>query len=362
MVSVEGSLRHLPRLTRKALTRTLGRINLRNDLYILPALAYSVGIAAYYLLSGVALDYLPALVFLGAVCILAVLSSSKKMGRYWISIISIMLSYEALQGAVGSVAIARGISSLYPLDRSLWGFNLTGWVQSSLASPAMTTVTSIFYTLHVPLVVVTCLTVWFAKRSLFGRYVTVMVLTSYAALLTFLLVPTAPPWYSGAASNLYQLAGSSALPQGIVSFLSLVEVDKFAAFPSLHGAYAIIFSYFMIKIDRRLAFVAVPITAGIMFSTLYLGQHYLIDLIGGAVYALVPCLIAERFQFKIKGTQPKADLDVPSVTTLRARSAEMNEEQDNAKGTPRVASTNWLASPTMGDPDPMVCLDAKGSG
>src|ERR1700691_6138671 len=100
MVSVEGSLRHLPRLTRKALTRTLGRINLRNDLYILPALAYSVGIAAYYLLSGVALDYLPALVFLGAVCILAVLSSSKKMGRYWISIISIIISYEAIQGAV----------------------------------------------------------------------------------------------------------------------------------------------------------------------------------------------------------------------------------------------------------------------
>jgi membrane-associated phospholipid phosphatase len=83
----------------------------------------------------------------------------------------------------------------------------------------------------------------------------------------------------------------------LASFLSLAEVDKFAAFPSLHGAYAIIFSYFMIKIDRRLALVSVPITIGILFSTLYLGQHYLIDLIGGAAYALVPCLIAERFQF-----------------------------------------------------------------
>jgi membrane-associated phospholipid phosphatase len=73
----------------------------------------------------------------------------------------------------------------------------------------------------------------------------------------------------------------------------------------LHGAYSIIFSYFMIKIDRRLSLVSIPITLGILFSTLYLGQHYLIDLIGGATYALIPCLVAERFQIHLPGTQPK---------------------------------------------------------
>jgi membrane-associated phospholipid phosphatase len=283
----------------------IGR-SLRSDFYIFPALAYSVGITVYYLMYGAVLDYLPALAFVAAVCVMTVLSLSRKMGKYWISIISIMLSYEALQGTVGTVAVARGIFSLYPLDRVIWGFNLTGWVQTSLASPAMTTVASLFYSMHVPLVFATCLTVWFAKRALFGKYVTVMVLTSYAALVTFVLVPTSPPWYAGVATNLYQSASAGFIPQGLMSFLSLVEVDKFAAFPSLHGAYAIIFSYFMIKIDRRLAIVAVPITAGILFSTLYLGQHYLIDLIGGAVYALIPCLIAERFQIHVPGTQTKA--------------------------------------------------------
>lgn len=237
---------------------------------------------------------------------MTILSSRRKMGRYWVSIISIMVSYEALQGAVGSLAIARGISSLYPLDKSLWGFNVTGWVQTSLASPTMTMLASFFYTLHIPLVVATCLVIWYVKRPLFGKYVTVMVLTSYAALITFLVLPTSPPWYSGVASNLYQSASNSVVPQGLASLLSFAEVDKFAAFPSLHGAYAIIFSYFMIKVDRRLAFVAIPITLGIMFSTLYLGQHYLIDLIGGAVYALVPCAIAERFQFQIPGSQTQS--------------------------------------------------------
>jgi membrane-associated phospholipid phosphatase len=280
---------------------------MRENVYILPALVYSVAISVYYLMSGVALNYAPALLFLGAVVVMTGMSYYRKMGRYWISIISIMISYEALQGTVGTVAAVRGIASLYPLDRLIWGFNLTGWVQTSLESPAMTTVATMFYSLHVPLVIATCLTVWFAKRSLFGRYVTVMVLTSYAALVTFIVVPTAPPWYSGAAANLYQSASAAIFPQGITSLLSLVEADKFAAFPSLHGAYAIIFSYFMIKVDRRLAIVAVPITAGILFSTLYLGQHYLIDLIGGAAYALIPCLIAERFQLHVPGTQAKSN-------------------------------------------------------
>jgi membrane-associated phospholipid phosphatase len=87
----------------------------------------------------------------------------------------------------------------------------------------------------------------------------------------------------------------------------MIESDQFAAFPSLHGAYAVVFCYFMLKLDRRLAFLAVPVTLGVLFSTLYLGQHYAIDLIAGAVYALVPCMISERFQlFSVKADGPQS--------------------------------------------------------
>jgi membrane-associated phospholipid phosphatase len=295
--------RGLRQFCHKIATSALNGADVRSAFYIAPAIVYTIAIAFYYLMYGGVLDYLPAVAFLGAVLTITVLSYRRKMGRYWVSIISIMLSYEALQSVVGSLAVTRGITSLYPLDSLLWGFNLTGWVQSTFESPAVTAIASTFYSLHVPLIVATCLIVWYVKRPLFGKYVTVMIITTYAALMTFILMPTAPPWYAGVANNLYQTATSSALPQGLVSFMSLVEVDQFAAFPSLHGAYAIIFSYFMIKIDRRLALISLPITFGILFSTLYLGQHYLIDLIGGALYALIPCAIAERFQLNIPGSR-----------------------------------------------------------
>ncbi len=259
----------------------------------------------YYVAFGRLLQFLPILFFLAAIPVLSLLGSTKDMTRSWLPFVSILLSYEALAGIVGSFAASKVIFSIYPVDRLLWGFNVTGWVQNAFSSTLTTEVTSFFYTLHFPLVVFTSATLWYFNKSLFGRYTVAMIITSYAALITFILIPTSPPWYAGAAVNLYQSNGAAVLPNAVSATISMIESDQFAAFPSLHTAYALIFSFFMVKLDRRLAFVAIPLTSAILFSTVYLGQHYLIDLIGGACYALIPCLIVERYNLNIFGTRTK---------------------------------------------------------
>jgi membrane-associated phospholipid phosphatase len=293
----------------KFLRRARQRLNLRGNLYILPPAGYAVAMVVYYLASGKLLQFLPIIFFMAAVPVLAILGSSRDLARSWLPFVSILLSYEALAGIVGSFAASRFVFSLYPIDKSLWGFNLTGWVQTTFLSPGMTQVTSFFYTLHFPLVVITSTSLWYFNRQLFGKYTATMIITSYASLATFVLLPTAPPWYQGVAVDLYQSTGSSVLPNAWSSAISMIESDKFAAFPSLHAAYAIIFCYFMIKLDRRLAYVAVPVTAAILFSTLYLGQHYLIDLIAGAAYALIPCLIVERLHISTFSNSKPSKVD-----------------------------------------------------
>ena len=116
--------------------------------------------------------------------------------------------------------------------------------------------------------------------------------------------------------DLYQSTGSSVLPNTLSSAISMIESDRFAAFPSLHAAYVMIFAYFTIKLDRRLAFVAIPVLVAVLFSTLYLGQHYLIDLVAGALYALVPCLISERLYFKIPRKSTKEEGRRPVDATV----------------------------------------------
>lgn len=287
----------------RRLTAYLGRHpGIRTDWYLLLPLAYCLLLGVYYVLYGRLLQFLPLVFFFIALPAVALLSHSRGLLKYWTPLLMILLSYEALAGTVGAFAASEGVTSLYAIDRLLWGFNLTGWIQTAFNSSSLTALATALYTLHMPLVAFTAGMVWFARREIFGRYVTTMALTSYAALATFIFLPTAPPWYAGTAANLLQGAGSSFLSNPFSSLTAMIESDQFAAFPSLHGAYVIIFCFFMLKLDRKLAVPAVALTLGVLFSTLYLGQHYAIDLLGGVVYALVPCLISERFQlFSVKG-------------------------------------------------------------
>jgi inositol phosphorylceramide synthase catalytic subunit len=134
--------------------------------------------------------------------------------------------------------------------------------------------------------------------------VTAMVLTSYGALITFVLVPTAPPWFSGVASNLFRGSGLDVVPAFLSPLSSIVVPDYFASFPSLHAAYTITCCYFLSKTSYRLGLVGGSIAGMTLFSTLYLGQHYAIDLLGGALYSLVPCLVIDRLRPTGQPTRP----------------------------------------------------------
>ena len=250
----------------------------------------------YCLYSRVPLDSIPTVCFLLGIPLVGLPGFYRRGTRAWVALFMIVLSYEAMAGPVDSLVNSGRILSLFGFDTSLWGFNLTGWIQSTIQSRSMTEVTYILYEALIPFVTIASVMVWRSGRGMFGRYVTAMLLTSYAALLTFLLAPTAPPWYSGAALNLVQNSGIGTTTAYLGPLAVLFQPDYYASFPSMHAAYSVICSYFLLKTRRGTAAVSLVLTGGILFSTLYLGQHYLIDLAAGAVYALIPCLISERWQ------------------------------------------------------------------
>jgi membrane-associated phospholipid phosphatase len=84
----------------------------------------------------------------------------------------------------------------------------------------------------------------------------------------------------------------------------LFESDKFAAFPSLHVAYVIFLSMvYFVRLGKYFSYTAYPVTIGVIFSVIYLGQHYVIDVLGWggrekAAYCIVAYLIAEKLFFK----------------------------------------------------------------
>lgn len=291
---------------------SIDRATLVERSFLALPIGFSIGFGLILLFSGELAKSPVSVVFLLLTPLVGAVGLRWKRWRGWLTLVMTALSYEALAEVIDSVADSSRLLSLFDFDRYLWGFNLTGRVQSSLSSASMTDVMAVLYQLLMPVVVVTSLVVWRRSGQNFGKYVTAMLLTSYAALVTFLFIPTAPPWLTGAANNLVRASGLASIPSFLSPLAALVEPDEFAAFPSLHAAYMVICSYFLLKVDRRIGGAAVLLTGGVLLSTLYLGQHYLVDLLAGVGYAIAPCLISERLQF----FGSKKDAPVGSVPAL----------------------------------------------
>ena len=306
------------------------RARLVRQSYLAFPLGFSLVFGIALLLSGDLLSSPDSVIFLLLTPVVGAAGHRWRRWRAWLTLVMIAMSYEALAGVIDSVADANRVLSLFDFDKHLWGFNLTGWVQSTLSSASMTNFMAILYQLLMPTVFITSFFIWYRSRHAFGRFVTAMLLTSYAALLTFLILPTAPPWISGAASNLVRASGLASVPSLFAPIAVFFEPNEFAAFPSLHAAYMVICTYFLLKVDRRVGEAAVLLTGGILFSTLYLGQHYLVDLIAGTGYAIVPCLISERLQIFGSQEAPPSSVRMGDYTGGLARSATRRQKDSDA--------------------------------
>ena len=249
---------------------------------------YLVVLAVAYLRFGFLFQFTLGAAWLAVIPVVAYFGRSREFLKNTVFLISVLLSYEALQGITGSLVSSGSVTSLASVDRAIFGFDFTSAVQNAFASPSATMVSLFFYTIHLFLPIAGILLFWFVNRKVYRGYAYSLVLTSYLALFTFIVFPTSPPWFTGAAQNLIPTGSGMLSPalQGLQNALMSIESDKFAAFPSLHAAYAVLFTVFAFRLNRKFGLVSLIIPGGVFFATIYLGQHYVIDLVGGLVYAL----------------------------------------------------------------------------
>lgn len=257
---------------------------LRSNAFFLLLGGYAGVLVAWYAYNGVLFQFSLGLWALAFLPVTLVLGRTRQFARELTPFVVLLLSYEALQGVAGSLAITPVIHAAAS-STTLTPYGFYQAVQSAFLSPDLTDVMTFLYGLHFPMIIVASVLLWYSSRTLYKRYVYSLVAASYVSLLFYVIAPSAPPWYNGVVTNLLANTSAQAGSSGIIGEFakigSLIESDKFAAFPSLHAAYAVLFGYFTIKLNRIYALVSVPVVGGILFSTVYLGQHYIVDLIGG---------------------------------------------------------------------------------
>jgi membrane-associated phospholipid phosphatase len=135
---------------------------------------------------------------------------------------------------------------------------------------------------------------WMRRRALFYRFAATMVALSFAAALTFLVFPAAPPWDAGdnGLISVVKIGGhASSRVSTLWAPYDLVQGNPDAAIPSLHAGYAVLVVLFvaMLAWRTRWRWWIIPVAAiyplAQSFAAVYTGNHYVVDLLIGAVYA-----------------------------------------------------------------------------
>ena len=142
--------------------------------------------------------------------------------------------------------------------------------------------------------------IWLERRALFYRCALALVTTSLIGALVFLAFPAAPPWLA-AQHGLIDVVNINAaesavngLPHGASLIAGHIPRNAVAAVPSLHAAYALLTLLFAWSWRRRVghAFLVYPVA--MWFTIVYLGDHYVVDVLAGVLVALVGWTLSGR--------------------------------------------------------------------
>ena len=216
--------------------------------------------------------------------------------RDWVPFIALFFGYEAIRNLLPKTHFRVHYEFVIRLDKGLFaGTDPSQWLQAHLGSVHWLRVAcTVVYFCHFLLPIAVGMALWLIDRVQFLRFVVALLGVSFAAFIVFMLVPVAPPWMAGEHHYLHGVHSLLALPSAVSPIYTWLDPDSTAAFPSLHAAYPLLCALALWRLNRRLSVVLFAWSLVVWFSVVFLGQHYVTDILGGVVFALVGWLIMTK--------------------------------------------------------------------
>ncbi len=142
---------------------------------------------------------------------------------------------------------------------------------------------------------VAAILLWYTRPALFRRFVSGLAVMLGLGLAIYFLIPTNPPWLapepinSPSAAVVYRIMESvgEQLGAGIynASYAVIGESNPRAAMPSIHLAFTALLIFPAFSYSRSLGVAAAIYTGFMGLALVYLGEHYVIDLVVGFLCA-----------------------------------------------------------------------------
>jgi hypothetical protein len=247
----------------------------------------------------------------------------KRVVADWLPFYVLLTLYDMLRGSAGTWLMPHAIPQIR-VDQWLFGGTApTVSLQHALYTPGVAHVWDYaafaVYMTHfvVPFAVAGYL--WKYAHNRFRRFLVLFVLLTFAALVTYALYPAVPPWLASQNGFLpptakvidemwthVRFGNGSGIFSGTGHF-----ADPVAAVPSLHAAYPLLLVLFFWKSAGRWRWLLALYPLAMGFTLVYTGEHFVIDVLLGWLYASVVFVVGNRLfdRYEQRKTRP-APIDV----------------------------------------------------
>jgi membrane-associated phospholipid phosphatase len=223
-----------------------------------------------------------------------ILGRAKLFLADWIPFLVLFLSYEYLRGLSGKLGMP--IHDVTSLERLVsFGQVPTLVLQQAFYHAGHLSwydiAATMFYFLHFAFPLGLGYLFWVVDRRTFLRFSRALIAMSFAAFVFYLLLPVAPPWKALPTvvkiidHTLPSFTDIPGIPVPATVYHWLTP-NQYAAMPSLHAAYPLLGALFTLRLWGRRAWPALVYTACVWLSIVYLGEHYVVDIIGAVIFTL----------------------------------------------------------------------------
>lgn len=217
--------------------------------------------------------------------------------------ILLLLAYDSFRGIADDLNHYVNFWPMIDFDKGLFAGHLpTATLQQWLWHGSVQWYDFYFYflyTVHFLAPVALAVVIWKLHPRMYWQYVAALVGLSFAAFLTYIIFPAAPPWM---ASDLHYIEPIHRISSDIWYAMGVTNFSEFyanlspnavAAVPSLHSAYPMLFTLFIWRLftfKRMWWVVLYPVSMWI--GVVYLGEHYVFDVVLGAGYAVAAYFVS----------------------------------------------------------------------
>ncbi len=180
------------------------------------------------------------------------------------------------------------------LDYKLLGVHPTVFLEK-IMTPWLTEYLQISYTAFYfcPAVLII---VFYARGDIqkLDYYLTLLAVAFFISYIGYLIIPALGPRFYIAHLQTRPLEGLFLFDK-IQHVLNELENIQWDAFPSGHTAIILLVLYVSYYFLRRFFYIMIPISISLIFSTVYLRYHYVVDVLGGIALTIVTILLVNWY-------------------------------------------------------------------